>query len=133
LLDPDRDQGPLIPGQDPAQEELQVRRTAQRILAAHLRRHWRTSDQVAQRRRPSPRQAFWPDISLDLTGATLVDVDFKLVSVVEAQFNRATFQGDALFDEAAFQREAYLDKATFQESVRFVGAQVLHLDDPYLN
>jgi Pentapeptide repeats (9 copies) len=118
-LDPDRDQGPLMPGQDLAQEELQVHRTAQRILAAHLRRRWRTSDQVAQRRRPSPREAFWPGISLDLTGATLVDVNFESLSVVEAQFSRATFQGDARFEEAAFQQTAWFDKATFPRGVNF--------------
>jgi hypothetical protein len=60
-----------VPAQDSAQEELQVRQTAQRILAAHLQPPEGASSEEAQRRRPSSRRAFWPSISLDLTGTTL--------------------------------------------------------------
>jgi hypothetical protein len=130
------------PGQDPAQE-LQVRQTAQRILAAHLRLPWGISSGLAQRRRPSPRQAFWPGISLDLTGATLVKLDFDRVSAMQGWFigavfyggawfqaaafqdvwfNRATFQGDAWFGQAAFRAAAWFTEATFQGGAGFSGA-----------
>jgi hypothetical protein len=111
----DQDRAPHPePGQNPDQEELQVRRTAQRILAAHLRRPPGISVAAAQRRRPSPRRALWPGISLDLTGAALVDFNFARVSVVRAWFNKATFQGETGFVEATFQGYAWFTRATFK-------------------
>jgi uncharacterized protein YjbI with pentapeptide repeats len=129
----DRDRAPHhAPGQDPAQEH-QVRQTAQRLLAAHLQLPAGTSSAEAQRRRPSPRWAFWPGISLDLTGATLIDFDFKQVSVVQARFGGATFQGDTGFNNATFHGDAWFgrttfnglthfDQTTFQGDARFPGA-----------
>jgi hypothetical protein len=66
------------PRHDPAQE-LQVRQTAQRLLADHLRRPPDISHEDAQRIKASPEETFWPGISLDLTGATLVDFDLTAV------------------------------------------------------
>jgi uncharacterized protein YjbI with pentapeptide repeats len=43
-------------------------------------------------------------MSLDLTGAALVDFNFERVSVVRARFNKATFQGDTQFGGATFQK-----------------------------
>jgi uncharacterized protein YjbI with pentapeptide repeats len=139
----DHGQAPYpTPGQDPAQE-LEVRQTAQRILAAHLRLPWGTSSGSAQRRRPSPRQAFWPGINLDLTGATLVKLNFDRVSAMEGWFigaafyggaffqeasfedvwfNRATFQGDVWFPQAAFRAAAWFTEATFQGRAGFSAA-----------
>lgn len=45
-----------------AVQEREVRATAQRILAANLRPN---------------EPAYWPDVQLDLTGATLVGADFS--------------------------------------------------------
>jgi uncharacterized protein YjbI with pentapeptide repeats len=164
----DRDQAPhRVPGRDPAQEELQVRQTTQRILADHLRlsstraipwgpaisrflefrrarshpvfgrprsiRRRRASGAKAQRRRPSPRRGFWPGIRLDLTGATLVNVDFAQISVVQALFGGAAFQGetrfvsatflgDAWFRFATFRSDAWFIEATFQRNANFEGA-----------
>jgi hypothetical protein len=113
-----------VSGQDPAQEELQVRQTAQRILATHLqilREGSRGGSRpVSQRRLPSPRQAFWPGIRLDLTGATLVDLKFSFISVIQAWFEGATFLGDTLLDAASLRR-ARFDGATFQGDARFDG------------
>jgi hypothetical protein len=108
-----------VPGQSPAQEELQVRKTAQRFLADHLRCPPRTSGQEAQLLPPSPQQVFWPDISLDLTGATLIDFNFTQGSVIQVQFAGATFQGNAWFGKATFQGLARFDEATFQGLARF--------------
>jgi uncharacterized protein YjbI with pentapeptide repeats len=129
-----RDRAPYPASErDPAREELQVRQTAQRLLANHLRRPPETSGQEAQLLPPSPQQAFWPGISLDLTGATLVDFNFAQVSVIQGQFaeatfhgdarfGKATFQGDARFDEATFQGDAQFGKVTFQRDASFAGA-----------
>jgi uncharacterized protein YjbI with pentapeptide repeats len=114
--------GHPVPGKDPAQEEFQVRQTAQRLLADHLRRPPGISSQDAQLLAPSPQQAFWPGISLDLTGATLVDFNFAQVSVIQAQFAGVTFHGSARFGKATFQRRAWFDGATFQHHANFAEA-----------
>src|SRR4029450_6899304 len=95
--------------------ELQVRQTAQRLLANHLRYPPQTSSQGAQLLPSSPQRAFWPGIGLDLTGAALVDFNFPQVSVIQAQFVAATFQGDARFDGSTFQDLAGFDGRTFQD------------------
>ncbi|HWD45082.1 MAG TPA: pentapeptide repeat-containing protein, partial [Actinomycetota bacterium] len=102
------------PGQDPAREELQVRQTAQRLLEFHLRCPPRTSGQEAQLLPPSPQHAFWPGISLDLTGAILVGFSFSEVSVIKVRFVGATFQGGARFVEATFEGPAEFGQATFE-------------------
>jgi uncharacterized protein YjbI with pentapeptide repeats len=118
----DRDRGAHpAPGRDPADEEFQVRQTAQRLLADHLRCPPGTSSRRAQLLPPSPQQAFWPGISLDLTGATLVDVSFTRASVVEVQFGEVTFQGGADFNGASFQGFARFDGAAFQGYAGFDG------------
>jgi hypothetical protein len=111
-----------LTGQDPAHEELQVRQTAQRILAAHLQRPPKTSGKAAQRRRASTQWAFWPNISLDLTAATLVDLNLPEVSVAQARFDRASFHGDAGFDRASFQGAAGFDRASFHGDAGFDSA-----------
>ena len=83
------------PKYDPAQE-LQVRKTVLRLLATHLRPPPNTSAKDAQERLPSD-ETFRPGISLDLTGATLVELNFNKV-VVRATFNGATFTGTAHFN-----------------------------------
>jgi Pentapeptide repeats (9 copies) len=107
------------PGWDPTREELQVRTTAQRLLADHLRYPPQTSGREAQLLPPSTQQTFWLGISLDLTGATLVDFSFAQVSVIQVQFAGASFQGSAEFDGATFQRAAGFDEATFQGHASF--------------
>jgi hypothetical protein len=56
-----------------AAQELQVRQTAQRLLAAHLRRPENGSGVDAQGIEPTSDGKFWSAISLDLTGVALVD------------------------------------------------------------
>jgi uncharacterized protein YjbI with pentapeptide repeats len=107
------------PAYDPSQEELQVRRSAQRLLADHLRRPPETSGQDAQLLPPSPQQDFWPGISLELTGATLIDFTFEQVSVIKARFYGATFQGTTWFRWATFQEIAGFDEVTFYGHARF--------------
>ncbi|MFF0770985.1 pentapeptide repeat-containing protein [Nonomuraea wenchangensis] len=104
-------------GRDP-HEERQVRLTAQRLLAAHLRyelprrRHWR-------QRRPSPDPRHWPGINLDLTGATLIDLDLRQCRFNTVQFGKATFTGSTRFNDTAFTGNAQFGEATFTGNAEF--------------
>jgi uncharacterized protein YjbI with pentapeptide repeats len=112
-----------VPGQDSAAGELQVRQTAQRILAGHLKLpEGPFSVAQAQREQPSPAWIFWPGITLDLTGAILVDFNFAQVSVIQARFDEATFQGDAEFGGVTSQGNASFHRATFQGDAEFYKA-----------
>jgi uncharacterized protein YjbI with pentapeptide repeats len=93
-------------------QEHQVRHTAQRILAAHLR----TS-------RDHIDAAFWPDIDLDLTGATLIDLDFHDCHMRAASFTRARFIGDASFTQVQFSDDARFDGAQFPSGANFSKSQ----------
>jgi hypothetical protein len=96
-----------------AAQELQVRRTSQRLLAEHLRRPKRTlAEEDTQRLQPSPEESFWPGISLDLSGATFTEFYGDEISVARADFFGATFLGLAWFDKATF-REGLFDRAKF--------------------
>ncbi|MGY1698000.1 pentapeptide repeat-containing protein [Geodermatophilus sp. SYSU D00814] len=103
-------------------QELLVRQTAQRLLAAHLRRPPGTSPADAQAIRATPEVTFWPGISLDLTEANLVNVDLRETLVTHALFEGATFSGYAWFDGATFSGYAWFDGATFSGHAGFEGA-----------
>ena len=104
---------------DSWQQERQVRLTAQRILADHLRQ---PRMQVSDGR-------FWDGIRLDLSGATLIDFDLSFCIMAEALFNGATFFGGAgVFDSgnnfwgATFSGDARFDGATFSHGGQFLRA-----------
>ncbi|TYB47786.1 pentapeptide repeat-containing protein [Actinomadura chibensis] len=97
---------PLEPaphGADP-HEERQVRLTAERLLATHLR---------------PDAEHHWNGVSLDLTGATLTDLDLALCAVQRADFSNATFSGDAEFGYATFSGNAEFRGATFSGDAWF--------------
>lgn len=79
--------------------ELQVRQTAQRILTTHLQpdRSWHGT--------PS-NPKFWSDIDLDLSGASLIDLDLHNCQVANANFQLATFSNSVNFTGTQFQRRA---------------------------
>ncbi|NJP98789.1 pentapeptide repeat-containing protein [Nonomuraea sp. FMUSA5-5] len=109
--------GPPTP--DPL-EEHQVRLTAQRILTDHLR----SPSPRGQRWRPRvkrPPGTFWPRIRLDLTGALLVDLDFRGCQVSDSRFDGATFRGNSKFYGAVFHGNVSFEQATFH-GVHFDGA-----------
>jgi hypothetical protein len=83
-------------------------------------------------RPPSPDQAFWPGIGLDLTSAALTDLRFANASVVKAIFHEATFTGDAGFVGATFTGPARFDRVTFTGATLFDRAKVLHLDEDFV-
>jgi uncharacterized protein YjbI with pentapeptide repeats len=84
-------------------QERQVRLTAQRILATHL----------------CPGDAYWPDIDLDLTDATLIDLDFSGCRLGSARFDGAVFVGAARFDGARFLGAVRFDGARFTSDAGF--------------
>lgn len=99
-----------------ARLELDVRLTAQRILADHLR----------------PDGDYWGEHDLDLTGAVLVDLEMSSCRVGSARFERASFLGRTIppteyaghtwFTEASFADPVAFSGASFEKSVAFDGA-----------
>ena len=100
------------------QQERQVRLTAQRILAEHLRDD-RTKDPQST---DTPSSRFWNNIRLDLTGATLIDFNLVNGVMADANFHGATFSGDAWFGEVTFSGAASFGGATFTGDASFGGA-----------
>jgi hypothetical protein len=126
-------------------QELQVRETAQRLLVEHLRPPLGIRGVEVQAIEASIEETFWPNMSLDLTGAYLVGaLDWGEIAVHDAtlrqvtfstgasfisatffgdaNFARATFSGPAEFGEATFYGAAYFIEATFSGDAKFHGA-----------
>ncbi|MEV4325294.1 pentapeptide repeat-containing protein [Microbispora rosea] len=102
---------------DPAEGERQVRLTAQTILAEHLR------DERPDQRASLPSQPrHWPGMRIDLTGATLIDLDLTEAHLTEAGFDGAVFIGDTSFHGAVFTGQAQFDGAIFTGDTWFFGA-----------
>ncbi len=105
-----------------ARQEREVRLTAQRILRDHLQP--RTPARSWWRWFPRPAHTFWPDIDLDLTDATLINLDLRRTHIRNTRFEKARFIGDAGFDGARFGggtwfTEARFDGAAWFEEARF--------------
>ncbi len=103
---------------DPAQDqhqELQVRLAAQRVLTTHLR------PERDEQGRPT-NQRFWHNVSIDFTGANLVDWDMSWCEVDSAIFDDTTFHGGGRFSAASFQGFVRFRMATFEGPARFDGA-----------
>ncbi|MFC8618975.1 pentapeptide repeat-containing protein [Micromonospora purpureochromogenes] len=102
-------------------QEREVRLTAQRLLAEHLRLPSTptVSDREAQSLPPTPDDPFWPGISLNLTGAALIDLNFDNISVVAAEFTKATFTGLTSFDSAILDGVTSFSGATFADNASF--------------
>ncbi|SDW36411.1 Pentapeptide repeat-containing protein [Amycolatopsis xylanica] len=88
-------------------QERQVRLTAQRLLATHLRRG-------------GPADAFWPGITLDLAGATLLDFNLERCHLHGATFAGARFHGATDFSLAEFTGPLAFDNARFTGGARFI-------------
>jgi uncharacterized protein YjbI with pentapeptide repeats len=118
----------------PPDQERQVRLTAERLLSDHVCLPDGVSGEDAQHFAQSPDESFWPGISLDLTGAFLIDLNLRQASVVDArfdlatfsadraQFEGATFTGDARFTGATFTGRAWFYEARFTRAAWFEGA-----------
>ncbi|MFI6485704.1 pentapeptide repeat-containing protein, partial [Nonomuraea sp. NPDC050663] len=107
--------------------ELHVRLTAQSILADHLRAK-RTSGSPAL---PDRTDRYWEGMRIDLSGATLVDLDLSYCHIAEARFSGATFVGPASFSRATFDGSANFSGASFNytatlERASFAGNANFH-------
>jgi hypothetical protein len=105
-------------------EEREVRLTAERIITTHLR-PLLSSRQSIQKDEVDGNSQLWRDISLDLTGATLLSFDFSHCVVSGADFTGTTFINYADFSHASFER-AIFNGATFKQSVAFFDARFSH-------
>lgn len=93
-------------------QEREVRLTAQRLLTDHL-----------QPGNPdNPAVTFWSDVSLDLTGATLVDFDLTNCAIHTALFSQTEFTGGADFSGTRFTNTAVFDRAQFSGFASFAEA-----------
>jgi hypothetical protein len=95
---------------DEAREELQVRLTAQRILASHLRP--RGSDDPNGSR-------YWSDMVLDLSEAALVGFDMSGCIIGSSDFRGVTFHGIARFEGAQFNKPVRFSECTFNNCACF--------------
>lgn len=106
-------------------QELEVRGTAQRIIADHLY----PGDDLHE-----DRPEYWPDIKLNLTGAFLCHFDIRGCRVGNVRFGGARFAGwtrfedvhfggYSIFGDATFERSANFKHAHFQERALFRGAR----------
>ena len=100
---------------DTWRQEKQVRLTAQRILAEHL--HDKRAK--GQHSTDPPSSRFWPDIRLDLGGATLIDFNLENGVMADADFGGAAFSGSAMFGEATFTGSAMFGGAAFSGDAGF--------------
>lgn len=97
-------------------EELQVRKTAQRILLLHLRPG--SAEQ--------PNEGFWPDIDLDFSGATLVaftltHCSIRSITCYETKFSElTTFRGTEFRTKADFNKARFGERADFRGTI-FIG------------
>lgn len=97
------------------QQEREVRLAAQRILRIHLR----PGDHEA-----SPERAFyWANIDLDLTGATLLNLDLTRCEIRNGLFHDAIFIGNADFEFTTFTRDARFNGAIFSSEAMFNGVK----------
>ncbi|MEX2985687.1 pentapeptide repeat-containing protein [Streptomyces sp. C36] len=88
-------------------QELEVRVTAQRILAQHLQ----------------PGEKFWERMHVNLSNATLVDFTMHEARVTVAHFSNTTFIGTAFFRDTVFGNAAFFMDATFGGAAHFGGAK----------
>lgn len=117
-------------GSGEIEQELQVRLTAQRMLARHLAL---PSAQDAADQSSPVLQAHWDAIRIDLTGAHLVTFDFSYCRPEHADFRYARFSGEtrfigtefsgrSCFEQATFGRDAWFSGAAFSGDAQFTGA-----------
>ncbi|MDG9676179.1 pentapeptide repeat-containing protein [Micromonospora sp. DH14] len=90
-----------MPAPNGEPRETEVRRSAQRVLTRHLR--------------AADDDAFWPELTLDLAGAELVDFDAAGCTLVDANFTEAVFTGTTTFAGATTRGRLLLGAATFDD------------------
>jgi hypothetical protein len=102
---------PFDPEAEGTAEELQVRKAAQRILLLHLR-----PGSVEQ-----PGEAFWPDVDLDFSGASLHGLTLTHCSIRSIVCYETTFRELTSFRGTEFRTRADFNKAEFEGRADFRG------------
>ncbi|MGA3523495.1 pentapeptide repeat-containing protein [Melissospora conviva] len=97
-----------------AVQELQVRLTAQRIIASHVLNPPR-GPVLGE---PVTNSKFWKDLILNLRGATLVALDISSATVDRADFRSCKFIGVYRCEKTMFINGATFDGATFNGPAR---------------
>lgn len=88
------------------------RRAALRSLTDRLR-----GDSTTEQASP------WDDITVDLSGATLIDADFSGCRLGGAGFADTRFHGTTVFDGATFEDDVAFQRAVFHGDAIFTGAR----------
>jgi uncharacterized protein YjbI with pentapeptide repeats len=96
--------------------EVEVRLTAQQILANRLRRR---SEMSFASQGPTE---FAP-LDIDLRGATLIDFDLSSCTVNSGHFEGARFVGMTFIENSVFRRQAHFDLARFEKLVYFTNSR----------
>ncbi|WP_431908114.1 pentapeptide repeat-containing protein [Micromonospora carbonacea] len=120
--------------------EVELRRAAQRLLAARLRQGAGAPGEPGGSGRPDERNGpggpdepggavHWAGMSLSLSGATLVDLDLSGCAVDHADFTAAQFHGVTRFDGSTFQGAVFRlggpeGRASFHGDVTFADARL---------
>ncbi|MFE6308322.1 pentapeptide repeat-containing protein [Nocardiopsis sp. NPDC057823] len=110
----------LEEGDDPQKEifnhheqEREVRLAAQDILALHLRETPNGTSQEDQ---------YWPGMRLNLSRATLIDIDFSGCTTFKSHFEKAEFHGRTNFSKASL-GSASFEQARFTNQTDFSDCQ----------
>ncbi|MFI7026326.1 pentapeptide repeat-containing protein [Micromonospora sp. NPDC049900] len=97
----------------PDGHDAEERRTALRLLTDRLRGSG-----------PAPRTPPWDGISVDLSGATLHDADFRACRLWAARFADTRFAGVTAFEGAAVDTDVSFARAVFADDTTFTGLRV---------
>jgi hypothetical protein len=93
--------------------ELQVRLAAQKVLSKHL--YCPDPD--------TPPETFWDGMGIDLSTATVIDVELADCRIGRARFAGTVFEGDTRFSAAAFTDITEFAGASFKGRAEFKGAE----------
>jgi len=106
------------------EQEYEVRATAQRLLARHL--YAPRPPKECRDDNPPPAVAadgYWGVDRIELTGAILIDMDFRGCWFPQARFSRAQFRGYANFEGTQFRGYTRFEGAQFHGYSGFADAQ----------
>ncbi|QRX92343.1 MULTISPECIES: pentapeptide repeat-containing protein [Streptomyces] len=120
-----RDAGGLRDQDAATHQERQVRSAAQNILARHLRPEPLGMRFEGRGREVIDNPSYWPDVTLNLCGAVLVDVDFSECFLSEPAFDEAKFIGQSRFSGAVLLGSARFAHAEFKGYAAFDGVECM--------
>jgi len=118
----DADTGKTLSNNEDRQE-LQVRLAAQSLLIRHLEIPMVPRENGIEYSQPTrPPSSYWENITINLAGARLFDVDFTLCVLEQADFTNAHFMGETRFWRTTFETICHFDNAQFFGRASFARA-----------